>query len=634
MAGNRLRYLLAVSATFGGTLVGYMPPVVLGLTIDAVIAGRPLGEAKWVPGPVVALGEALGGTSVLGANLWICGIAIVLLTAVSGAFLYLKGRWTAKASEGISCTIRNRMYDHMQNLPCRYYDKVDTGDLVQRCTSDIETIHTFLSIDVVDIGRAVILVLTVVPIMLYLNWPMALVSMALIPPIVAFGAMFFLKVRRAFQASDEAEGRMTARLQENLTGIRVVRAFANQDHECRRFDEVNRDFRDLDYRLYRLLAVFWPVSDVMCFAQRGLVLFAGAYLVTRSSAASAGAAATLSAQAMTVGKLLIFFRFVDMFLWPVRHVGRTLTNLGKAQVAIGRLREVLDEQPETVTPSAGPAPDEPPVAGAVAFRGVSFAFRECDDAHVLRDVSFEIEPGQSLAILGPSGAGKSTIVNLLLRLYEPRAGSILLDGTDIREMDRHAVRGRIGVIMQEPFLYSKSLRENIKLGRSSASDEEMIAAASAACIHSSVEHFDEGYETRVGERGVTLSGGQRQRVAIARAILKDPPVLVMDDALSAVDTRTERMILDALKRRRGRHTTILIAHRLSTLQHADRIVVLDRGRVIQRGTHESLLGEADGLYRRLWTIQNAVDAEEALAAASGRYAPGDPSPIEKAQGRR
>ncbi len=618
MKGHRRRYLLAIGALIVATLISYMPPLVIGTVIDNVIDDKPLHGPGWT-GTLV---DTIGGKTVLGSNLWIGGLAIVVLMAGSGMFLYVKGKYAAHAAEGISRNIRETVYNHLQNLPVSFHDESDTGDLVQRCTSDIDTIHVFLSLQVVEIGRGAALIATALPIMLYLNVWMTGVSMVLIPVILIFTVWFFIQVRGAFKRSDEAEGRMTARLQENLTGIRVVRAFARQQQECERFAQRNATWRDLDYRLIRLLGVYWSLSDLLCFAQRGLVLFAGAWLVSRGE--------------MKIGQMVVFFMFTDRFLWPIRRLGRVLTDLGKATVSIDRLGEILENEPETTTD--GDVPDLE-IAGEIEFRHVSFAFTptgmgvrktdgheepepepadETPDAPpVLRDVSFHVKPGATLAILGPSGSGKSTIVNLLLRLYPHERGEILLDGRELRQLDAQAVRNQIGVILQEPFLYSRSVRENVKLGRSAATDEEMIEATTAACVHDSIQSFEEGYDTKVGERGVTLSGGQRQRVALARAILNDPPILVLDDALSAVDTRTEKMVLDALQDRRGRHTTLIIAHRISTLMHADEIIVLEHGHVVQTGTHEQLLNQS-GLYRRLWEIQNSLEADldEDLQAAN------------------
>ncbi len=597
MRGQRSRYAAAIVAITAGVLISFLGPLIIRATIDSIIDSKPFDAPGWVVTGI----EALGGRSVLGRNLWICAIGLVLIACACGLMMYLKGRWAAGASESITRKIRDLLYDHLQNLPCRFHDRHDTGDLVQRCTSDVETIHLFLSQQVVVVGQAAIMLLCVVPLMIYMSPPMAALSMCLIPAIIAYAVVFFAKVRFAFKASDEAEGRMTTTIQENLAGVRVVRAFARGGFERRKFASVNADFRDLDYRLVRILAWYWSVSDVMCFAQRGMVLLVGGWWAMGGR--------------ITVGDLVAFLALVDMFLWPIRSMGRTLTDLSKALVSLDRLQHILGEQREDFGTREGEAPAEPaPVEGEIVFENVSFAHGE---APILRDLSFRIEAGQTLAVLGPSGSGKSTVVNLLLRLYEYDSGSIRLDGRDIRTIDRRLLRSQIGTVMQEPFLYSKTLRENIRLGMAHAGDDEIISAAETAHLHASVEGFEQGYETIVGERGVTLSGGQRQRVALARAILKSPPILILDDALSAVDTRTEAMILRALRNRHGQRTTIVIAHRLSTLAWADFVIVLDEGRIVQTGTHETLMGR-DGMYRRLWEIQNApgADLDEEIQDAS------------------
>ena len=520
--------------------------------------------------------------------MWIPALAIVGLSVVSGLFMYVKGRWAAAASEGIILRLRERLYDHLQNLGCDFFDEVETGDLVQRCTSDVETVRLFLATQVVEIGRAALLLATMIPIMLALDVPMTIVSLAGAPAIVAFSVVFFLRVRPHFLRMDEAEGRMTSVLQENLTGIRVVRAFARQDHEIEKFSEGVRAYRDRHFRLIQLLALFWTVSDLMVFLQQAAVLLAGAYWV--------------SVGQLSVGTLVAFLLFVNIYIWPIRQMGRILADLGKAQVAWGRIQEILAEAPESETERQGGPLSEP--AGRIVFDDVSFHY---GNHAALEGVSFTVEPGETLAIVGHSGAGKSTIANLLLRLYDGAAGRIEIDGNDITTLPRRWLRSRIGVIMQEPFLYSKTVRQNVALGRHDAADDEIIEAATAAAVHDAIESFQDGYDTLVGERGVTLSGGQRQRVALARALIQRPAVLILDDALSAVDTETETMILSALGQRHGVHTTLVIAHRLSTLRHADRVLVLNKGQVEQLGTHESLR-TSGGVYQRIWEIQTDADA--------------------------
>ncbi|TVQ53605.1 MAG: ABC transporter ATP-binding protein [Phycisphaerales bacterium] len=587
MEGQRLRYASAIAALVVASCFLYLAPLVPQIVIDGVMTGKAEDASAFTHWAV----EVLGGEAFLRRNLWLPTVLIVAVTAIAGAFTYLRSRLSASACERIIQRVRERVYDHLQHLPCRFFDRAETGDLIQRSTSDVETLRTFLNTHVVEIGRALIMMLVPIPLMLLIDVRMTILSVLLLPIIVGFSALFFLRVKKAFRLADEAEASMTARIQENLAGIRVVRAFARQDHEEARFDLRNSEHRTCDYRLYRLMAWYWSTSDLLCMTQKALVIGAGAYWI---------AVGTLQ-----VGAYFYFITAVTMFIWPMRQMGRILTDLGKAQVALSRLDEILHEPRESV-----PAEDEvvpgQPLAGEITFENVSFSHGE--HSPVLKDISFRVPAGSSLAILGPSGSGKSTIVNLLLRLYDYEAGSIQLDGFELRDLDRKFARSQMSVVMQEPFLYSKTLRENLRLARPSAHEEEIYEATTIAAVHESIAEFARGYDTLVGERGVTLSGGQRQRVAIARALLQDPAVLILDDALSAVDTGTESMILDALRERAGRHSTILIAHRVSTVMHADQIIVLDHGRIVQQGAHAELMNDA-GLYRRLWNAQHEAAAE-------------------------
>ncbi len=586
MEGQRLRYAAAIGATLIAAVTMYGRPLISRLGIDYIVlrAGDPPREK---PRPMVTwLAEQdVRPETVLG----VLAVALLGVSVVSGLFTFLRGKWAAQAAESIVRRLRNRLYDHLQNLPAGYHDRSETGDLIQRATSDVETVRVFLAQQVSELGRAVILMTTALPLMLWMDVRMTLWSCLVLPVVVVFSTVFFVRIRSTFTAQAEAEAAMTSRLQENLTGIRVVRAFARQGYESQRFEQTNDEYRRRAHRLITLLSFYWPINDFLHLGQNAVVLLVGASYVLEGS--------------LSVGDLYAFITFVNMFLWPVRQMGRILAEMGRATVSLGRIGEILAVPAEA--DRYGAAPPAAPVQGRIEIRDLHFAHGERE---VLADVSVTVEAGQTLAILGPSGSGKSTLIHLLLRLYDYDRGAIYLDGTELRDLPRRFVRSRIASVLQEPFLYSRSLRENIKLGRSDCPDDAMIAAASAAAVHASITRFDAGYDTVVGERGVTLSGGQRQRVALARALLMDPPVLILDDAFSAVDTRTEQMILDALKRRHERRTTIVIAHRLTTLMRADRVIVLDRGRIVQDGTHEALIG-AEGMYRRLWHIQSALDED-------------------------
>jgi ATP-binding cassette subfamily B protein len=482
--------------------------------------------------------------------------------------------------------LRLALYRRLHHLKAGFYDTADTGDLVQRCSSDVETLRVFLSAHVVEIGRAIMLLLTATPVLFWMDTRLAWLSLIMMPLLVIGAYLFFQRVKALFEQADEAEARLSATLQENLTGIRVVRAFARQAYETEKFAERNADFRDHSYRLMVLMSLYWSISDFFAMGQLGIVLIAGAYFITQGT--------------LSVGDLFAFMTLIGMVIWPVRHLGRVLTDTGKAVVSLGRVNHILR------SPAEAPGMVPPSGRAQGALRISNLHFKYSTSTPVLDGISIDIAAGETIAVVGPPGCGKTSLIRVLLRLYDYSAGSVQLDGMELRDLDKHWLRSQIGVVFQDPFLYARSIGGNVALGRPDAPNEDIWRACEDAAIHESILGFPEGYAAKVGERGVTLSGGQRQRLALARTLLKDPPILVLDDSLSAVDTGTEQQILDALRARKGRQTTLIIAHRLSSVRHADRIMVLEQGRIEQLGSHEQLAA-TEGLYRRLCQIQGALD---------------------------
>ena len=594
--GERGAFVAATAALFGSALCLYLVPLIPQSVFDAVF-----GDAAKASTISLRITEWLGGSAGLRDEMWRAAAAMVALAALSGIAVHLKTRFAAGAAERIARRLRDRMYDHVQRLPAATLDQIPSGDIVQRCTSDIEAMRNWLANQAPEIGRAVLMLLIPLPIMAALDWRMALASIVCVPVMLVFTAVYFRRMGPHFGAKETAEARMTANVQENLTGIRTVRAFGRADFENARFEGTSGAFRDADARLFRMFANFWSSSDLLCFAQQVIVVGLGAWFLVKGS--------------LELGAYFYFITVVGMFIWPVRMLGRMTVESGKALTAIARLDEILSKPEERdLDPRAGEATSlaRDGAGLAIRFDAVAFAYR--GGPKVLDGVSFELNAGQTLGIVGPSGAGKTTIVQLLLRFHEPDAGAITVDGVPLARVPRAAIRSIAGTVLQQPFLYSKKLRENIVAGMQAAAahDESVADAARTACIHDSIVAFPEGYDTVVGEKGLTLSGGQRQRVAIARALVREPRLLILDDALSAVDAHTEASILAALRARGSRQTRIIVTHRLSAVVDADLILVIDGGRVIQRGTHAAL-AQQPGLYRTLWEIQHLSDAElEAL----------------------
>lgn len=523
-------------------------------------------------------------------HLWRAGAAIVAVSILGGVFMYLKDFLAARACEQTLRSLRDRLFAHLHRLPESYLGRADSGDLIQRCTSDIDTLRQFLTVQVMDMGRTVILMCIVIPLMFLQSAAMTFISLCLMPIVFLFSWFFYAKVKYMFQRVDEAEGELTTIVQENLTGIRVVRAFSRQQFESEKFDRGNKYYSELHIKLIRILANFWAASDFLCISQNGLVLIGGAWLAAHGH--------------ISVGTYFAFIGYAILLIWPIRQLGQQLSEAGKASVAIGRIQQILDIPEEQVLGNEQTLP--PNFTPSIKFEAVSFAYQTNKPA--LRALSFVIEPGETIAIVGPTGAGKTTLLQLLLRLQDYQQGSIKLGGYELRHLTRQSIRRHIGCLLQEPFLYSRSLRDNIKFARSSASDRQMIESSIEAAVHHTIDNFANKYDTVIGERGVSLSGGQKQRVTLSRTLLKDTPILVLDDTFSAVDTKTEQEIIDALQKKRGQKTLIIITHRISVCQHADRIFVMQNGKITSQGSHQEVKQSSD-FYHQLWRIQSLQQAD-------------------------
>jgi ATP-binding cassette subfamily B protein len=515
------------------------------------------------------------------------------LAVVQAVCTFNSRRLAAKTAEGIARRLREYLYDHIQRLSFTYHDKTQTGELIQRATSDVDTIRRFFADQAIEAGRIVMLFVVNFAAIYLLDPRLAWFSIIVVPVVMVISLFFFRRVEKAYEAYQEQEAKLSSTLQENLSGVRVVKAFARQSFEEEKFDEENQKKYKKGRYLLLMHALFWPITDIMCGAQMlGGFVFAGWLTINGE---------------ITIGAYVAYAGLVVWIIWPLRNLGRLIVQMSESLVSFGRVSTVVDQEREPVY--EGSVQTDAPVRGALAFEDVHFAYAGTDRS-ALRGVSFSAEPGQSVALLGATGSGKSSLVNLLPRFYDYTGGRILLDGIELKEYPRHYLRRQIGIVEQEPFLFSRTVRDNITYGVTrEVPDDEVEEAARAAAIHEVIlNKLPHGYDTLVGERGITLSGGQKQRVAIARTLLKDPRILILDDSTSAVDFETEAEIRQALRRLMEGRTTFIIAHRIQSVMDADLILVLEHGRVVQRGNHDELLAQ-EGVYRRIYLAQTRLEAE-------------------------
>ena len=582
--GYRLPLFGAFAILICELLLSFANPLVLSVTIDSVLDSNPLN----VPGYFAAIINALGGIEVIRNNLWIMSLLMIAMQLISGGLSFLRPCLTSRASEGIVKRLRDDYYSHVQRLPYSYHTAAQTGDLIQRATTDIDMVRRFLSGFLLEFIRTTVFIIVGFFLIASIHLPLTLITFSLMPFIVLDSLLFVRKIEQLNDSFEQQEGKVYTVIQENLTGARVVRAFGRQKLELEKLTDANEDLRGKHIKLNNTLAFLWSSLDVLCGLQIALVSICGIIFAVKGS--------------LSLGQYTAFLSYIFIFLWPIRNFGRVLSNMSKAFIAVNRIEEVMAE-PEEDACEGGLTPD---LGGDIVFENVSFAYGEHE---VLENLSMTIPGGKTIAILGGTGSGKSTLVQLLQRLYDPTDGRITVGGVDITQIKKSYLRDKTGIVMQEPFLYSKTIMQNIGIKQEDPEPEAVYAAASTASIHDDILEFENGYDTIVGERGVTLSGGQKQRVAIARTLMSDSNILIFDDSLSAVDTETDMKIRKSLLEKRRGVTTIIISHRISTLMEADKIFVLKNGQILESGTHDELIAMENGAYRRVFEIQSHTGEE-------------------------
>lgn len=554
-------------------------PLIISYIVDNVIAGVPFENAI-----LNDIANQLGGISWLQDNLWVGSLLIVIVYLCTAFAIHKRSVHTGNVSETFARNVRDEMYDHLQKLPFSYHKMKDSGDLIQRSTSDIETIRRFIASQLSEMMFAIINASLAAAILFSRNVKLTLISISMIPILLLVSFIFFKKAKKIFLECDLAESKMTTILQEDLNAMRVVKAFHQEKVEIEKFEESNEEYRGKLYELMHALALFWSCSDLIGQLQILLMVVFGIIMAMNNE--------------LTLGTFLIFLMYESTIVWPMRQLGRILADMGKVSVSITRIEEVLHEEMEDLEGGV-----RPNIKGNIVFQNVCFHYED-DEQHTLKDVSFEVPAHSKVAIMGPTGSGKSSLVHLLSGIYDYDQGSITIDGVELKEIAKSWLREHVQIVLQEPFLFSKTIYENIELANRDAKREDVMSIARLASIHKDIEAFDSGYDTMVGEKGVTLSGGQKQRVAIARTLLSKSPIIIFDDSLSALDTKTDAMIQDALNSLEDPMTMFMITHRVNSAQSADLILVLDQGKLVQKGSHEELLKE-DGIYRRIYELQNA-----------------------------
>lgn len=584
MRGSKRWFLLGLAASLLVTLIEMLNPQIIRATVDSIIGEEPFDLPAFLLAPVEAVGVGYFRT-----HLWVVALVVLMLAAVGALCRFSNTYFNTRASETLVQTMRDLLFEHIQRLPFAWHMKHKTGDIIQRCTSDVDVVRNFLSEQLLAVFRIVILLVMSLWFMFSMNPSLTLIAAAAFPVIILYSLYFNRRISHHFRECDENEGILSTIAQENLTGVRVVRAFGREAYERERFEKQNVKYTGLWGKMAVYMTAFWSVGDFISGLQVMLVIVFGCLFCVQGQ--------------MTAGQFIAFVAYNSILVWPVRQLGRVIADMSKAGVSLSRVAEIMDSPAETDAPDAV----EPDMNQEIRFEHINYAY-DANTPEILHDVSFSIEPGTTFAILGGTGSGKTTLMHLLCRLYDlaPGQGKITIGGVDLQKIKAEYVRRNIGIVLQEPFLFSRTIAENIGIGGKERDLETIRRAASIACVDDTIMDFPDGYDTVVGERGVTLSGGQKQRAAIARTLAKETPIMIFDDSLSAVDAETDARIRHALAETRGSATVILISHRITTLMQAQKILVLNNGRVEAIGTHEELIARP-GTYRDIYRIQTGKE---------------------------
>ncbi len=582
--GSRGAFALCIIVTALAAFADMLTPQIIRTSIDNVIPN----STEGVSGFSAWMLEKLGGIAYLHDNVWVMAVALIVVAAFMVAMLYLQRVTNARASESLVKTMRDTLFSHIERLPFRWHQKIRTGDIIQRCTSDVDTVKRFFSEQLVSILRIVVFITLSVIFMASMNPLLTLIAVIPLPIVLTYSILFRKKISKTFRECDENEGKLSAMAQENLTGARVVRAFGRERYERDRFFKHNEKYTSLWVKLSRTMAFFWSSSDILSGMQIMLVVVFGSVFCVRGT--------------LTAGELVAFIAYNAKLVWPIRMLGRMISEMSRAGVSIERIHEIMGAAEEEDREGAVDAD----MTGDIVFENVSFSYNEGKE--ILKNINLTVKSGTTLGILGGTGSGKSTLMLLLDKMYEAGEGKITIGGVDIRDIRTEHLRRNIGIVLQEPFLFSRTLGENIGIKSDSITDDAIVAASKAAHLDETAKSFAKGYDTFVGERGVTLSGGQKQRAAIARNFTTDCPIMIFDDSLSAVDTETDAKIRREIESRFGSATVIIISHRITTLSKADKIIVLDGGAIVEEGTHEELKS-AGGIYSRINEIQSGSGEE-------------------------